>query len=127
MSATTSFFGRSAGAANFSRIKTRAELTGPRPRYYSSPPHTHQTTDRTVHNLQDTGNTAHGQPSQSPRALGIESGKHRKEPPVLLIGFVSLIGIPPLVYYYWQYRDAHMKAKKHAILKDMQDRATRQT
>jgi len=47
----------------------------------------------------------------------------RKDPPVLLIGVLSIIAIPPLIYYYWKYRDAHMRAKKQAILQDMQARA----
>ncbi|KAF2225670.1 hypothetical protein BDZ85DRAFT_279339 [Elsinoe ampelina] len=46
-----------------------------------------------------------------------------KNPPVLAIFFASIIGIPPLVYYYWQYREEHMKQKKFAMLKDIQARA----
>ncbi|KAG8631162.1 hypothetical protein KVT40_000302 [Elsinoe batatas] len=46
-----------------------------------------------------------------------------KNPPILAIFFASIIGIPPLVYYYWQYREEHMKQKKFAMLKDIQARA----
>ncbi|KAF4553775.1 Hypothetical protein D9617_6g095080 [Elsinoe fawcettii] len=48
-----------------------------------------------------------------------------KNPPIISILLLSLIGLPPMVYYYWQYRDEHMKAKKYAMLKDIQARAGR--
>ena len=34
-----------------------------------------------------------------------------------------LIATPIITYMYWEHRDAHMKSKKEAILKDIQTRA----
>ena len=47
----------------------------------------------------------------------LKSGHH------LLVFGVLLIAIPPISYYYYQYRSQHMKEKKEAILKDIQARA----
>ena len=49
-------------------------------------------------------------------------GEARFEPHFLILT-VSLIAIPPITYYYYQYRDQHMREKKEAILKEIQARA----
>lgn len=50
--------------------------------------------------------------------------KQRAEPFIPLI-ILALFGVPALTYYYWQHRDAHMRQKKTAILRDYQARAAR--
>lgn len=34
----------------------------------------------------------------------------------------ALVTVPPISYFYWEHRKAHMKAKKEAILRDIQAR-----
>ncbi|KAF2156638.1 hypothetical protein K461DRAFT_289034 [Myriangium duriaei CBS 260.36] len=61
--------------------------------------------------------------AQAPKGHELSPPRARKDPPVLLVGALCFLAIPPLVYFYWQHRDEHMKAKKYAMLKDLQNRA----
>ncbi|GAB7339276.1 hypothetical protein MBLNU457_5930t1 [Dothideomycetes sp. NU457] len=45
--------------------------------------------------------------------------------PQLLVLLVGLMATPPIIYYYWQYREQHMREKKEAMLKEIQARAAR--
>lgn len=52
----------------------------------------------------------------------LNQGKGGSNTPVLAILFGSLIALPPTIYFYWQHRDAHMKAKKEEMLQEVQAR-----
>lgn len=70
---------------------------------------------------------AHKQPlvgDETAAAKQLSGQKQRVEPIIPMI-ILAIIGIPPLTYYYWKYRDAHMREKKTAILRDLQARAAR--
>lgn len=58
-----------------------------------------------------------------PESHRIGSSTKRRDPPVLLVGALCFVAIPPLIYYYWQYRDVHMTAKRQAIRQELQTRA----
>lgn len=55
------------------------------------------------------------------KPLQIE-GKRRAEPH-LLVFLGCLVATPPLIYYYWQYREQHMREKKEGMLREIQARA----
>lgn len=63
--------------------------------------------------------------SQSPRIPEKTTSGERN--PQLLIFLVGLLGVPPLTYYYWQYREAHMRAKKKDMLRELQARLAPKT
>lgn len=42
---------------------------------------------------------------------------------LMLMG-AAILTVPPVSYFYWKHRKAHMKAKKEAILKDIQARVS---
>ena len=65
---------------------------------------------------QNTNTTPAPQPSR-------QGPKQDQGGPHLLILFLGIAASPVLMYYYWNYRDAHMKAKKEAMLKEIQARA----
>ena len=44
---------------------------------------------------------------------------------VYVISILLFAAIPPVVYYYYQYRMRHMREKREAILKEIQERAAR--
>lgn len=46
----------------------------------------------------------------------------RGEGPHFLIFLVALLATGPVVYYYWEYRKVHMREKKEAMLKEIQER-----
>lgn len=52
-------------------------------------------------------------------------GKTSGIAPQLLVLLAGLMATPPIIYYYWQYRDQHMREKKEAMLKEIQARAAR--
>ena len=39
----------------------------------------------------------------------------------MLMG-LGIVIVPPISYFYWEHRKAHMKAKKEAMLRDIQAR-----
>jgi len=47
--------------------------------------------------------------------------------PQVLVFLACLMATPPIIYYYWQYREQHMREKKEAMLKEIQARAARTT
>lgn len=42
--------------------------------------------------------------------------------PFMAILLGSVIAVPPLIYFYWQYREEHMKAKKEQLLAEVRAR-----
>jgi len=68
-----------------------------------------------------------------PRQDIVGAGVHRPQiegkgggiAPHLLVFLGCLMATPPIIYYYWQYRDQHMREKKEGMLREIQARAAR--
>ncbi|KAL1301688.1 hypothetical protein AAFC00_005903 [Neodothiora populina] len=45
----------------------------------------------------------------------------------VMIMATALFTVPPISYFYWEHRKAHMKAKKEAMLADIQARVRAQS